>query len=113
MSDRVDAAREAMSDSALELTGRDMGTIHATQIVRETLAAAATDRDAGIVRVNTRDKATLDRVARALWDEAMSDETPEWRDMAWADMGGSEPSWERAKYELLADAALAALGGES
>ena len=46
--------------------------------------------------------------AKELWDEAMSDMTPEWRDMAWDDMGGGEPSEERVEHELKAHAELTA-----
>lgn len=48
-------------------------------------------------------------VARALWDYDQDGTSLEWRDMAWADMGGSEPDDERLNYEMRADAALAAL----
>lgn len=54
----------------------------------------------------------IDRAARALWDYNNADSSAEWRDMAWDDMGGSEPSEERVEYELraraLADAGLLA-----
>lgn len=33
----------------------------------------------------------IEQAARALWDYDNADQTPEWRDMAWNDMGGSEP----------------------
>lgn len=72
------------------------------------------------VKVNQIDVATAHKVlpitdasvrkrAKELWDEAMSDMTPEWRDMAWDDMGGSEPSQERVEYEMQAHCELAAL----
>ena len=48
-------------------------------------------------------------VAEALWRHDGSDFTPEWLDMAWADMGGSEKSETRVEYELPANAALDAL----
>ena len=51
-----------------------------------------------------------EHAAKTLWDYDNADQTPEWRDMAWNDMGGSEPCVERAEYELraraLADAGL-------
>ena len=46
----------------------------------------------------------IDRAARALWDYDNADSSAEWRDMAWDDMGGSEPSEERVEYELRARA---------
>lgn len=56
----------------------------------------------------------LDReaVARALYIYDTQDATRsrEWCEMAWADMGGSEPSDERAEYEMRADAVLALPG---
>jgi tetrahydromethanopterin S-methyltransferase subunit H len=39
---QVTAAREAMADVALELLGRDLGTIHADAIARAALEAART-----------------------------------------------------------------------
>ena len=54
----------------------------------------------------------IEHAAKTLWDYDNADQTPEWRDMAWNDMGGSEPCVERAEYELraraLADAGLLA-----
>lgn len=51
---------------------------------------------------------TIRRAARALWDHDNADQTPAWRDMAWADMGGPEPDVERAEYELRAQALASA-----
>ncbi|MPV50099.1 hypothetical protein GCG21_08780 [Pseudactinotalea sp. HY160] len=54
------------------------------------------------------DRATLiATVARALWDHDMSDQDPDWRQMAWDDMGGAEPAEERIGYELRAHAVVA------
>ena len=48
-------------------------------------------------------------IARALWDHDTAEMSEDWRDMAWDDMGGSEPSDERAEYEIWADAVMAVL----
>jgi hypothetical protein len=102
---RVEAAVEAWDhhwgdrygDEALDEMGEEVAVALA--------AADAADRAAGFVRVRVDDE-TVERVARILWDDAMSeDTTPEWRDMAWNDMGGS--------YMILAGTVLAALRGES
>lgn len=41
---------------------------------------------------------TTEQAARVLWDYDNDDQTPEWREMAWNDMGGSEPCQERIEY---------------
>lgn len=48
-------------------------------------------------------------IARTLWDHDNAEMAEGWRDMAWDDMGGSEPSGERAEYEIRADAVMAVL----
>src|SRR5699024_10002420 len=48
-------------------------------------------------------------IARALWDHDNAEMAEDWREMAWNDMGGSEPSDERAEYEIRADAVMAVL----
>ena len=47
-----------------------------------------------------------EKLARSLWDRDMDDTDPEWREMAWNDMGGAEPSWERVEYEIRAQEIL-------
>src|SRR5699024_12275672 len=48
-------------------------------------------------------------IARTVWDHDKAEMAEGWRDMAWDDMGGSEPSGERAEYEIRADAVMAVL----
>ena len=50
--------------------------------------------------------AARDAAARAFYIAGCDDR--EWGERAWVDMGGSEPSYERAEIEIAADAALAA-----
>lgn len=57
---------------------------------------------------NDIDRAAVLAAAEALWHADNADSTPEWRQMAWADMGGSEPTEERVAYELRAEAVLKA-----
>jgi hypothetical protein len=47
-------------------------------------------------------------VARMLWDFDYAQTPPEWRDTAWAEMGGAEHDEERVDYELRAQALAAA-----
>lgn len=54
----------------------------------------------------------IEEIARVLFDLDNPDLGDEWRDMAWADMGGSERSEERVYYELHATCLRAALIGE-
>ena len=44
------------------------------------------------------------RVARAAWMAMNGDKA--WAEMAWNDMGGAEPTWERANLELAVEEAL-------
>jgi len=44
------------------------------------------------------------RVARAAWVAMNGDQ--EWAEMAWNDMGGAEPTWERANLEVAIEDAL-------
>ena len=44
------------------------------------------------------------RVARAAWMAMNGDK--EWAEMAWNDMGGAEPTWERANLEIAVEEAL-------
>lgn len=50
--------------------------------------------------------ALKERIARDLWDHDNLHMSAAWRDMAWDDMGGSEPSDERIAYMLRAAAVL-------
>ena len=54
----------------------------------------------------------IEQVAKFLWECDQEGTTDEWREMAWNDMGGSEPTDERQTYEIraqaLADAGLLA-----
>ena len=54
----------------------------------------------------------IEQVAKFLWECDQQGTTDEWREMAWNDMGGSEPTDERQIYEIrarsLADAGLLA-----
>lgn len=59
-----------------------------------------------------KDRALLDRLARALWDHDNMHTTEEWRDMAWDDMGGGDPCDERVEYELRAAAVIPVLREE-
>lgn len=59
-------------------------------------------------------KPTAEQIARTLWDHDVAEgTTPEWREMAWNDMGGSEKSEERVDYELRAESVLAVLPGKT
>lgn len=49
----------------------------------------------------------VEALARLLFIAANAHMPPAWHDMAWADMGGSEPADERAEYEMLAERILA------
>ena len=44
------------------------------------------------------------RVARAAWMAMNGDKA--WAEMAWNDMGGAEPTWERANLEIAVEEAL-------
>lgn len=46
----------------------------------------------------------IERAARAFWIASCDD--PHWAAMAWDEMGGSEPEYERAKIEVAMRAAL-------
>jgi|GEM_PF-6095034 len=51
----------------------------------------------------------IEKAARALFDNDYGGYTPEFRESVWDDMGGSEPSEERADYVIAARAVLAAV----
>lgn len=53
--------------------------------------------------------ALVEKVARALFDNDYGGYTPEFRESVWDDMGGSEPSEERADYVIAARTVLAAV----
>ena len=46
----------------------------------------------------------IEQVAKFLWECDQEGTTDEWREMAWNDMGGSEPTDERQIYEIRARA---------
>lgn len=46
----------------------------------------------------------IEQVAKFLWECDQQGTTDEWREMAWNDMGGSEPTDERQGYEIRARA---------
>lgn len=54
----------------------------------------------------TKPDRIVDQMARALWDYDNAARTPGWRDMAWDDMGGSEPAEERIDCEIRACALM-------
>ena len=56
--------------------------------------------------------ALQERIARAMWDHDHAHMSQQWRDMAWDDMGGSEPSDERMAYLLRAVAVLPIIAAE-
>jgi len=55
-----------------------------------------------VVAELTRHEGTEQEAARLLFDHDHLDNTEAWRNMAWADMGGSEPALERSSYETAA-----------
>lgn len=56
--------------------------------------------------------ALKERIARDLWDHDNLHMSAAWRDMAWDDMGGSEPTDERIAYILRAAAVLPIVAAE-
>ena len=62
--------------------------------------------------MTTDTNALQERIARAVWDHDNAHMSRQWRDMAWDDMGGSEPSDERIAYLLRAVAVLPIIAAE-
>ncbi|WP_114906849.1 hypothetical protein [Ornithinimicrobium murale] len=60
-------------------------------------------------RTKAPDRAIVLAAAEAMWHHDNADSPEHWRQMAWDDMGGSEPSEERVEYELRAEAVLLAV----